>query len=129
MRTFTPRSRSTAASRGRMKVVSDRFISLATACISASLRPRASGKTARGLPSRGLAEKTSIVTMEKRRGGLLMRGAPNSGWHMDAGRARIDTTFPPQEEAGGQRALLELSHAGSVENARAAPHSAALLLI
>src|SRR5579864_5035397 len=100
MRTCTPRSRSSAVSRGRMKVVSDRFISLAMACISVSHRPRASGKTARGLPSRGLAEKTSMVTTEKRRGGLLMHLSPCSSWHMDAGLARIDTTFRRGEEPG-----------------------------
>ena len=46
-----------SASRGRMKVVSERFISLAIACISASLSPRASKNTAREFPSRGLGGK------------------------------------------------------------------------
>jgi hypothetical protein len=70
-----------------------------------------------------------MVTIEKRRGGLLMRGAPKSGWHMDAGRAPIDTTFPAAEEVDSHAALLELSHAGSIEKERAAPHSADLSII
>ena len=50
IRTSTPRSRSVAESRGKMKVVSERFVSRAMAAISASARPRASVKTASGLP-------------------------------------------------------------------------------
>src|SRR4029434_2334198 len=44
---------------GRMKVVSERFISLATACISPSDRPRPSSTTARGLPPNTRSVKTS----------------------------------------------------------------------
>jgi hypothetical protein len=48
---------------------------------------------------------------------------------MDAGRAPIDTTFPAAEEVDSHAALLELSHAGSIEKERAAPHSADLSII
>src|SRR5215469_18257117 len=67
IRTRTPRSRSLAASPGRTNVVSERFISLATDCISVSLSPRASGKTASWLPSRGTEVNTSTCTNGKRR--------------------------------------------------------------
>ena len=73
MRTLTPCSRSTAGSRGKTKVVSCKLVSRARSCISASVRPRASRKTARGLPSRRLDEKTSIWT--KRNCRVLLIGA------------------------------------------------------
>src|SRR5215475_1277948 len=44
---------------GRMKVVSERFISMAMACISPSARPRPSSTTARGLPPNTRSVKTS----------------------------------------------------------------------
>ena len=72
IRTRTPRSRSLAASRGKMNVVSERFISRAMACICESSSPRASGYTARELPSKGREEKTSNCTKGKRRRSLLM---------------------------------------------------------
>jgi len=59
MRTRTPRSHSMVV-RGRMKVVSERFVSLANACICASVRPRPSRTTASAFPSSGVALKTSI---------------------------------------------------------------------
>src|SRR5262249_61054514 len=68
MRTRTPRSRSTAESRRKIKVDSDRFISRAMACISGSVNPFASMKTASWLPSSGAEVKTSRVTKERARG-------------------------------------------------------------
>jgi len=59
MRTRTPRWHSMVV-RGRMKVVSERFVSLANACICASVRPRPSRTTASAFPSSGVALKTSI---------------------------------------------------------------------
>src|SRR5207253_2326237 len=50
--------------RGRMKVVSERRISRATACICALVRPRASVKTASWLPSSGRRVKTSSLMNE-----------------------------------------------------------------
>ena len=47
---------------GRTKVVSERFSSAASACISASEIPRASGKTASWLPPNCRSVKTSTVT-------------------------------------------------------------------
>src|SRR5215468_4319234 len=44
---------------GRMNVVSDRFISVAMACISPSPRPRPSSTTARGFPPNTRSVKTS----------------------------------------------------------------------
>src|ERR1700746_473762 len=55
------------ASRGRMKVVSDKFISLATDCISESVSPLPSGNTASEFPSRTRLENTSHCVTEKRR--------------------------------------------------------------
>ena len=50
---------------GSTKVVSLRLNSAASDCMSASLRPRASGKTASGLPPKRRSVKTSTVTKEK----------------------------------------------------------------
>src|SRR5437660_1146798 len=50
---------------GRTKVVSLRLNSAASDCMSASLRPRASGKTANGLPPKRRSVKTSTVTKAK----------------------------------------------------------------
>jgi len=47
---------------GRMKVVSERFISSAIACISSSRRSRPSRITARGFPPSGRSVKTSTWT-------------------------------------------------------------------
>src|ERR1700722_6499746 len=66
-RPLTPCSCSISFSRGMPKVVSERFISLATACISAPLSPRPSKNTASELPSRGLDEKTSHCAIANRR--------------------------------------------------------------
>jgi hypothetical protein len=55
-----------------MNVVSERFISFAMACISASLNPRASENTAREFPSSGLEENTSHCVMAIRRVSLSM---------------------------------------------------------
>src|SRR5213082_2221466 len=54
MRTLLPLVASTSDSRGRMKVVSERFISRASACICLSVKPRASVKMANGLPASGV---------------------------------------------------------------------------
>jgi hypothetical protein len=51
---------------GSTKVVSLRLNSDASACISASLMPRASGNTASGLPPKRFSVNTSTVTKEKR---------------------------------------------------------------
>ena len=67
IRTLTPCSCSISFSRGMTNVVSERFISLATACISASFSPRPSKNTASELPSRGLDEKTSHCAIANRR--------------------------------------------------------------
>ena len=78
IRTRTPRSRSTVVSPGRMKVVSERFVSRAKPCISASLSPRPSVMTARALPSRGWELKTSTCTIASFLG-FVMRFLPNYG--------------------------------------------------
>ena len=49
------------------KVVSCWCISRVIACISSSLKPRASGKTTSGLPARRTFENTSHCTKGKRR--------------------------------------------------------------
>src|SRR5439155_992290 len=58
-RTFFPSLASVAASRGKMKVVSERFISRANPCISPAFIARASGKIASGLPASSFCVKTS----------------------------------------------------------------------
>src|SRR5713101_4740246 len=73
MRTRTPRSRSVAGSRGKMNVVSDRFISRAMACISSPLRPLLSENTASGLPWSGWEVNTSNWTNGSRREEEVMR--------------------------------------------------------
>jgi hypothetical protein len=50
------------SSGGRTNVVSLRLNSAASDCISASLMPVASGKTASGLPPKRVVVKTSTVT-------------------------------------------------------------------
>src|SRR5207302_7442021 len=77
--TRTPLSRSTVASRGRMNVVSDKFISLATDCISESVSPVPFGKTASEFPSRTRSENTSHCVTGKRRGFLPIFLQPNPG--------------------------------------------------
>src|ERR1700739_169888 len=72
MRTRTPRSLSVLASRGRRNVASDRFISLASDCISLSVNPRPSENTAKELPSSGREEKTSHCVIASRRDGWLI---------------------------------------------------------
>src|ERR1700676_875759 len=67
MRTRTPCNRSVSTPRGRMNVVSDRFISLARDCISVSVNPRPSENTAREFPSSGCEEKTSHCVIARRR--------------------------------------------------------------
>jgi hypothetical protein len=59
-----------------MKVVSERFISVAIDCISASLSPRPSKNTAREFPSRGREEKTSHCAIANRRACPLTKVAP-----------------------------------------------------
>ena len=76
--TRTPRSRSIFGSRGRMNVVSERFISFATDCISVSLSPRASENTASEFPSSGLDENTSHCVIANRRDSLLIRAHRNA---------------------------------------------------
>src|SRR5207245_5729213 len=67
IRTRTPRSRSVGASRGRMNVVSERFISLAINCISPSLNSRPSKNTASEFPSSSLEVNTSHCAIARRR--------------------------------------------------------------
>src|ERR1700744_2129990 len=55
------------ATPGKMNVVSERFVSRAMPCISVSVRPRASVKTANWFPSSGTLVKTSIWTNARRR--------------------------------------------------------------
>ncbi len=50
---------SPSPSGGSTKVVSERFISLAIACICTAVRPSASGNTASGLPANGRSVNTS----------------------------------------------------------------------
>jgi len=56
-----------ASAGGSTKVVSLRLNSAASACISASVIPLASGNTASGLPPKRRSVKTSTVTKEKLR--------------------------------------------------------------
>src|SRR5262245_42433331 len=67
MRTFTPCSRSMAASRGRMKVVSERLVSRARRWNSSSRSARASVNTATAFPSRARSVKTSTTVYAKLR--------------------------------------------------------------
>ena len=52
---------SAGCSAGRKNTVSDRFSSRAVRCITSTPRPRPSGNTASGLPSSGVAVKTSAM--------------------------------------------------------------------
>src|SRR5499433_2416068 len=67
MRTFTPCARSMAASRGRMKVVSERLVSRARRWNSSSRSARASVNTATAFPSRARSVKTSTTVYAKLR--------------------------------------------------------------
>src|ERR1700691_3341826 len=69
-----------------MNVVSERFISLAIACISASVSPRPSRNTASELPSSGREEKTSHCAIARRLNGWLMNRI--RGEYLTAGSAR-----------------------------------------
>src|SRR5471032_2273437 len=64
---------------GRTNVVSLRLNSAASDCISPSLRPCASGKTASGLPPKRWSVNTSTVTNEKLRIGLYDLDADLAG--------------------------------------------------
>ena len=70
-----PRERSTDGSRRRTNVVSERLNSRATASISASVSPDASGTTASGFPSSAWVVKTSTVANGNRRIGRVRAGA------------------------------------------------------
>src|ERR1700727_2981841 len=101
-----PRSRSVAASRGRMKVVSDRFISFAIETISSSLKPRPSEKTARELPSRGLDVKTSHCVIASRRICDPMRIPCNN---FSCAQVEMLTGDTKMQEKGYRRAIRRTS--------------------
>src|SRR5215469_9336087 len=62
---------------GRIKVVSDKFISRAKACISSLDRPLPSRKTAREFPSNGREVNTSTCTISR---GLLKDALRTETW-------------------------------------------------
>src|SRR5471030_1387736 len=70
---------------GRTNVVSLRLNSAARDCISPSLRPIASGKTASGLPPKRWSVNTSTVTNEKLRIGLYDLDADLGGYAAQGG--------------------------------------------
>jgi hypothetical protein len=59
--------KSASASPGKTKLVSDKFVSRATACIVASSRPRASSSTAQALPANGVVVNASTQTTSNER--------------------------------------------------------------
>src|ERR1700722_5256686 len=98
MRTRTPHSLSVLASRGRMNVDSDRFISLASDCISLSVNPRPSENTAKELPASGREEKTSHCVIASRRDGWLINRPGEPVGRLKVARAEMTAEARAMQE-------------------------------
>ena len=91
MRTRVPRALSAAGSPGSMKVVSERFISSASACICSVVSPRPSRITASELPASARSVNTSTCTRESLRVEAMLRILPRQSVAANSNASLCDT--------------------------------------